>query len=229
MPRLTSSALSVRLDGRELLAPSSARRRARLQRTPRAEVLESRTCLSSLTPTLLSDRPVDRQIASDHAEHRVARVEVMRHDESSRAILAGKKIKKPNSVQTIYVKQGGKINNSAGKTAKNPLGSFARALKLVKPGSTIVLEPGTYTQTLVVSNKSDLTILLEAGIYNAHIALNPASDITIVGAANGRDAYFRRRAAMRSTFTVRAISPSRTSGSAPRGAGAGGWRSSARR
>jgi hypothetical protein len=184
MPRLTSNVLSAWSSVRESLALSIARRRAMRRRMPGTESLESRTCLSSLTPLVQSERPLHPQVGSDHSDLAAARVELVRHDEASLARLARKKATQPPPLQTIYVKQGGKINNSAGKTAKNPLGSFARAMKLAKPGATIVLEPGAYKQNLIVSNKSDLTILLEAGTYNAHIALNPASNITIMGAAN---------------------------------------------
>ena len=57
-------------------------------------------------------------------------------------------------------------------------------LKLLKSGGTIALAPGTYTQNLVVNNKSNFTIQLQPGTYTAHIGLNPASNVTIIGAAN---------------------------------------------
>jgi hypothetical protein len=86
----------------------------------------------------------------------------------------------------IYVKPGGKSGASAGKNASRPLGSLVAAIKRAKPGTTIILAPGVYTENVSVNNKSNITIVGAGGsstilapANNDAIRVSNSSNITI--------------------------------------------------
>lgn len=136
-----------------------SRRRDRNRATPGAESLEVRDCPSGL---LGSAESAHALIAAPHAAAEA------RHHEAHRA--APSKRVKQATEQTIYVAPKGSLGAAAGKTARHPLGSLTLALKRARPGSTIVLAPGAYTQDAGMTGKSDITII---GAANGASVLAP--------------------------------------------------------
>ncbi len=171
---------SVPYDRREIVKTGGRPQRAGRRLTPDAEALEVRRCPSALAPSLATDRLARAAVVSDHGGHQERRLDLVRDDVAGIAIPLKHKVAAVK--QTIYVKPGGK--STTGKTAKKPLGSFTKALKLAKPGATIVLEPGTYKTQLLVKHKTGLTLLLEPGTYTANISVSSSTNLTIKGAAN---------------------------------------------
>ena len=151
----------------ELAARGSRPRRYRNRRTPGAESLEVRDCPSTLAPSLGFDRLSHASVATDHAAHQA---DPSHHEDSDTALTFKKKVAK--GAQTIFVAPTGKLGLTAGKTAAHPLGSLTLAIKRAKPGATIVLAPGVYTQNPAISGKSDLTIV---GAANQSSILSPPS------------------------------------------------------
>ncbi len=84
---------------------------------------------------------------------------------------------------TIYVKPGAKTGASGGRSAARPLGNLNAAIKRAKPGTTIVLAPGVYTQNIVVSNKNNITIV-GAGESSTILAPANGNAIRIVNSNN---------------------------------------------
>ncbi len=94
--------------------------------------------------------------------------------------------------QVIYVAPKGKLGLTAGKSAAHPLGSLAVAIKRAKPGATIILAPGVYTQTAGMTGKSDITIQGAAG--NASILVGSGNYTFKVYSSSGiiiNDVSFR--------------------------------------
>jgi parallel beta-helix repeat protein len=130
-------------------ADSERRRRNRLD--PGAESLELRDCPSGLSAHLGYGESAHALLARTHS---------LTH-ESHEAVPAEKV--RTRGPQTIYVAPKGKLGLSAGKNAAHPLGSLTLALKRAKPGATIILAPGVYTQTAGMTGKSGITIQGAAG------------------------------------------------------------------
>src|SRR5262249_41863113 len=73
-----------------------------------------------------------------------------------------------------------------GKSASRPLGSLVAAIKRARPGTTIILAPGVYTENVFVTNKSNITIVgagepstILAPANNDAIRVSNSSNITI--------------------------------------------------
>jgi parallel beta-helix repeat protein len=88
--------------------------------------------------------------------------------------------------QIIYVAPKGKLGATAGRSPAHPLGSLAVALKRAKPGSTIILAPGVYTQSAGMNGKTGITIQgaagnasILAGSGDYALKVYSSSDITI--------------------------------------------------
>ena len=175
-------ALSAR---RNSLAERVHLRRARHRMRPGAEVLEVRDCPSGLTPSadvhslarvsLAAHRPLPLPLIHQDQHHSGAPLRKLAHK------------KGPANVRmTIYVKPGGKSGASAGKSASRPLGSLTAAINRAKPGTTIILAPGVYTENVSVNNKSNITIVgageqstILAPANNDAFRVSNSSNITI--------------------------------------------------
>src|SRR5262249_30912010 len=81
-----------------------------------------------------------------------------------------------NAPMTIYVKSGGRSSARAGTSASRPLGSLVAAIKRAKPGTTIILAPGVYTENVLVNRKSNITIV---GAGESSTILAPANNDAI--------------------------------------------------
>jgi parallel beta-helix repeat protein len=160
MARLFPSASIDSSDRRDLLNGWNAPRRPRNRMTPGAESLEVRICLSAIMPSSGTDRSAHVSPVTHGESHQAPRVEQVRHLVTSTAIPFKKKA--PKSPPPVHVNPG----------AKSGAKSLATALKRAKPGETIVLAPGTYTQNVVISNKNNLTIV---GAANQSSIFAPAS------------------------------------------------------
>jgi parallel beta-helix repeat protein len=121
------------------------RRHLRNRLGPDFESLEVRDC-----PSTLGLLP-----GSEHAAHSLAIVRHGTHQEHDAAAL----LKKTRAATpTIYVAPKGKTGAAAGRTLVRPLGSLALALRRAKPGATIILMAGVYTQDGRITGKSGVTI-----------------------------------------------------------------------
>jgi parallel beta-helix repeat protein len=90
---------------------------------------------------------------------------------------SGHQPKSPASgATTIYVAPNGKMGARAGSTSSNPLDSLSAAVQRAKPGATIVLLPGTYTENVFINGKSNLTIM---GAADQSSILAPAANDAI--------------------------------------------------
>jgi parallel beta-helix repeat protein len=85
-----------------------------------------------------------------HDGHIARQVDLMREDAPGIAVPLKKRTAAVE--KTIYVKPGG-------KTTRAGVGSITKAIQRAKPGTTIMLEPGVYTQNVVLNKKSDITII----------------------------------------------------------------------
>jgi hypothetical protein len=135
-----------------------------------AESLEVRDCPSTLALSLGIDRLAHASIATDHAAHQDRLPDPSHPEDVDTAIPLKRKV--ANGASTLYVATKGRLGLAVGKTAAHPLGSLTLAIKRAKPGATIVLAPGVYTQNPAVSGKSDLTIV---GAANQSSILAPPS------------------------------------------------------
>src|SRR5262249_62098740 len=88
-----------------------------------------------------------------------------------------------NAPMTIYVKSGGRSSARAGTSASRPLGSLVAAIKRAKPGTTIILAPGVYTENVSVNHKSNITIV---GAGESSTILAPADHdaIRVISSSN---------------------------------------------
>jgi nitrous oxidase accessory protein NosD len=120
----------------------SQRRRTRL--FPRAESLELRTCLSTLTPATAIDGPDESSTPSASVAHHDASVESTGHAGSHAATVAAKKAAARPSV--VFIKSG---RSAALKSAINN----------ASPGTTIYVAPGIYRQNFIINRKSNFTIV----------------------------------------------------------------------
>jgi hypothetical protein len=155
-------------------------RRARPRLRPDAELLEVRDCPSSLAPAPGIEREAHPSVAAEHAVHRQQH---RLHNHLPGSAIHAKKKKAPARPLTIYVKPGGKSGANAGKTPSRPLGSLVAAVKRAKPGTTIVLLPGTYTENVFIVGKSNLTIV---GATDQSSILAPAANdaIRVISSSN---------------------------------------------
>jgi parallel beta-helix repeat protein len=151
MFQLALTALTRSHGHRETALRADSGRRRRDRWSPDAELLEGRDCPSGLTPhlgyaesahALVAGHPA----ATDHKHHGIP---------AKRA--------KAGGPQTIFVAPKGKLGFTAGRNAAHPLGSLTLALKRAKPGTTIILAPGVYTQSAGMTGKTDITIQGAAG------------------------------------------------------------------
>ena len=129
------------------MATFSTARRSRIRMIPDAVSLEGRICLSTITPSSRPDHRADVSRVTHDGSPQTLLVEQFRHQLTSTAIPLTKKPPKapkaPKAIATVYV------------TPK----SFAAVVKSAKPGETIVLAPGVYTQNVVFNKQSNITIV----------------------------------------------------------------------
>jgi parallel beta-helix repeat protein len=126
------------------MATFSTARRSRIRMIPDALSLEVRICPSAITPSSRPDRRADVSRVTHDGSQQTLLVEQFRHQLASTAIpLTKKPPKAPKAIATVSV------------TPK----SFAAAVKSAKPGETIVLAPGVYTQNVVFNRQSNITIV----------------------------------------------------------------------
>ena len=130
---------------RRLTICGDSRHRLRNRLAPGSESLEVRDCPSALGV----------HAGSEQVAHSLA---IVRHqtDQAHDDAVHDKRSKV--AAQTMYVAPRGKTGASAGKSPTRPLGSLALALKRAKPGATIMLAPGVYTQDGRITGKSGITI-----------------------------------------------------------------------
>lgn len=148
------TSLRVHVESGQAKGGKAASRRARRRRIPDMDSLENRLCLSTVTPALAVHQERHVEVMAHHATPR-RHVPMAVHRQSHRV----SHLKKPKLLQTIYVSASGKMGRNAGRTVQRPLGDLNKALKMIKPGGTIILAPGVYSQNLVVSQKSNITII----------------------------------------------------------------------
>jgi hypothetical protein len=165
--------------------PHAARRRPN-QLNPDAESLEARDCPSGLTAHSTLAEAAHTSIATHHATpevrlHSLARPHQLNEGHVVQARRVGSR-----GPQIIYVAPRGKLGLAAGRSPAHPLGSLTAALKRAKPGSTIILAPGVYTQSAGMTGKTGITIegaagntsiLAGSGAYA--LKVNSSSNITI--------------------------------------------------
>ncbi len=158
------------------------RRAARHRLRPGAEVLEVRDCPSGLTPSA-EVHPLARVSLSAHRPLPLPLIHQDRHHMGAAVPKLALKKGPANGTMAIYVKPGGKLGASAGKSASRPLGSLVAAIKRAKPGTTIILASGVYTQNVTVINKSNITIV---GAGESSTVLAPANNdaIRAIGSHN---------------------------------------------
>lgn len=149
--------------------------------SPRGEALELRDCPSAMAPQAGPDRA---EVAKDHTSDHHRTALVAHHDvlESHVALKTKARAKAKTGAQVIYVAPKGKTSLTAGKNAAHPLGSLTLALKRAKPGATIILAPGTYTQNAGMMSKSDITII---GAANQSSILAGAGQALKIYASSG--------------------------------------------
>ncbi len=165
-----------------------SRRSSRNRLIPGAESLEVRDCPSAMAPQLGLERSA--QAPRGQGSSRGASPS-RRGEPAPCPAPQGRTLKKSakGAPGTIYVTPTGKTGATAGKTAARPLGSLTLAIKRAKPGSTIYLAPGTYTQNVVINGKSNLTIIGAANgssvitapgaIKAGGLLVNASSNVTI--------------------------------------------------
>ncbi len=159
-------------DGRDA---RTRRTRHRLQ--PGAETLEVRDCPSGLGPSPDVHHPAHASLLGpDVQPHQPVHPLNHQGDHAATPLKKVPKKKAPAGGQIIYVKPGGKSGANAGKTAARPLGSLITAVQRAKPGATIILAPGVYTQNVFIRNKSNITIV---GAANQSSILAPPSNDAI--------------------------------------------------
>ena len=137
------------MDVAHAAVPEASRRRRRNRLTPGAESLEVRDCPSGAASHLGLADMAHALVAAEHAPAQTS------HD-------AARPRKANAGAQTIYVSPNGKTGATAGKNATHPA-SLTVALKRAKAGATIILAPGTYTQVMGMTGKSNITIEGAAG------------------------------------------------------------------
>jgi parallel beta-helix repeat protein len=129
------------------MARFSTARRSRIRMIPDALSLEVRICPSAITPSSRPDHRADVSRVTHDGSQQTLLVEQLRHQLTSTAIPLAKKPPKapkaPKAKATVSV------------TPK----SLAAAVKSAKPGETIVLAPGVYTQNVVFNKQSNITIV----------------------------------------------------------------------
>jgi Periplasmic copper-binding protein (NosD) len=164
--------LSLPVWGAWFIPRNSPTDRARLRRSrhrllPGAEVLEIRDCPSGLTlspevhpqarVSLSADRTMPLSLIHQDRHHSGTPLRKLAHEKA----LARRPM-------TIYVKSG--------KSASHSLGSLAAAINRAKPGTTIILGPGVYSQNVLVKNKSNIIIM---GSGESSTILAPANNNAI--------------------------------------------------
>jgi hypothetical protein len=219
MPRLSLpvwSAWSVR---RDPLTERARPRRARHRLRPGAEVLEVRDCLSGLTPSA-DVHPLARVSLSAHRPLPLPLIHQDRHHSEAQWPKLAHKKAAANGRMTIYVKPGGKSSASAGKSASRPLGSLVAAIKRARPGTTIILAPGVYTENVFVNHKSDIT-LVGAGETSTVLAPADHDAIRVIRSSNitienvwfrSQGSHGRGLAAVGSSVTLNNIKTDGTNG-----------------
>jgi parallel beta-helix repeat protein len=129
------------------MARFSTARRSRIRMIPDALSLEVRICPSTITPSSRPDHRADVSRVTHDGSQQTLLVEQFRHQLASTAIPLTKKPPKapkaPKAISAVYV------------TPK----SLAAVVKSAKPGETIVLAPGVYTQNVVLNKQSNITIV----------------------------------------------------------------------
>ena len=184
MARFFPTVCSAWSEGRNRLTRPAWARRARHRLRPGAETLEVRDCPSGLAPSGEVHHPAHvALLAHRDAQRHQPVTPINHHDPYPATPLQRKALARG---QTIYVKPGGKSGANAGKTPARPLGSLVAAVKRAKPGTTIILAPGTYTENVFLTKKSNITIIgaadqssILAPPSNAAIQVNQSSNITI--------------------------------------------------
>jgi parallel beta-helix repeat protein len=186
MPRLFRGALVDGSGPCALFKGANSGRRSRNRMVPDALSLEVRICPSALSPSSRSDRIADVSRATHEERALTTPVEQIRRRLATASIAFARKapkapkppkppkaLKPPKAPPLVYVSPG----------VKSGPKSLAKAVKSAKPGETIVLAPGTYTQNVVISQQSNITIV---GAANHSSILAPASGdaIKVVSSSN---------------------------------------------
>jgi Pectate lyase superfamily protein len=163
-----------------LFKGANSGRRFRNRMVPDALSLEVRICPSALSPASRSDHIADVSRATHDERALTPPVEQIRRPLATASIALARKapkppkaLKPPKAPPLFYVSPG----------VKSGPKSLAKAVKSAKPGETIVLAPGTYTQNVVISQQSNITIV---GAANHSSILAPASGdaIKVVSSSN---------------------------------------------
>jgi hypothetical protein len=160
------ASLRVHFESGQAKGGEAASRRARRRRIPDMDSLENRMCLSTMTPAIAARHGQHAEVTAHHATPRHRGPLAVHHGSQHVS-----PFKKPKLLQTIYVRPGGRVGPNAGKSPNRPLGNLNKAIKLIKPGGTIILAPGVYRQNVVVSQKSNVTII---GAANQSSIIAPA-------------------------------------------------------
>jgi Right handed beta helix region len=143
---ISATARAIKGGGRSL-GVTRGRRRV----LPATELLESRDCRSVLAPSPAFE--------DDLARPRDAHLQARKASPKVKGLLA------------IYVAPGGRNKPTSG-TKKHPLGNIDLAIKRAKPGATIYLAPGVYSQSIAILKHPNLTI---DGAANGTSIIAPSS------------------------------------------------------
>ncbi len=167
---------------RDSLTERARPRPTRLRLRPGAEILEVRDCPSGLTPSAEAHPPA-RVPLSAHRPLPLPLIHQDHHDSGAPLRELAHKKDLARRPVTIYVKAGGRSGASAGRSASRPLANLNAAIKRAKPGTTIILAPGVYTENILVNNKNNITIV-GAGESSTILAPANSNSIRVVNSNN---------------------------------------------